>query len=323
MAVRIGFIGCGGIANHHMRTMAGNPDAEMVAFSDPDVERARAAAKQYGGKAYSSYRTMISKGGIDAVFMCVPPFAHTDQEKLVAEAGLAFFTEKPIGLSLKRVAENAELFAKKGIITAVGYNWRYSDGAAMMKKTLDGKKLAVVSGYWVGGTPGVMWWRQMKKSGGQVVEQTTHIFDMCRYVAGEIDVVFASGISGLTSQDELPLYDVHDASVVQLRYRSGAVGNITSSCIVSQGVGTQVRAYARNLVVVVGEGRCQVSIPGEEHIYKDARNPTAHEQEAFLCAVAKKNGPPILSDYADAMKTLRVTLAANKSMETGKPVKLA
>lgn len=322
MPVRIGFIGCGGIANHHMRTLAGNASADMVAFSDPDVDRAKAAAKQYDGKAYSSYKTMIAKGGLDAVFMCVPPFAHGDQERIVAEAGLAFFTEKPIGLNMKRVAENAELFAKKGTVTAVGYNWRYSDGAAMMKKTLEGKQIAVVSGFWVGGTPGVMWWRQMNQSGGQVVEQTTHIFDLCRYVAGDVDTVFASGIAGLTSQDDTPLYDVHDASVVQLRYKSGAVGNITSSCIVSQGVGAQVRVYGRDLVVMVGDGKCQISVPGKEKIYKDAGNPTAKEHEAFLAAVAKKKGPAILSDYADAMETLRVTLAANKSMASGKPVKL-
>jgi predicted dehydrogenase len=73
---------------------------------------------------------------------------------------------------------------------------------------------------------------------------------------------------------------------------------------------------------MVGDGKCQISVPGKEKIYKDAGNPTAKEHEAFLAAVAKKKGPAILSDYADAMETLRVTLAANKSMASGKPVKL-
>ena len=322
MAVRIGFIGCGGIAGHHMRTLAGNPDAEMVAFSDPAVERARAPAKQFGGKAFASYRTMFSKVDLDAVFICIPPFAHKDQERLAIEAGCAIFTEKPIGLNFKRVAENAELIAKKGIVSSVGYNWRYSDGAQMAKRVLAGKKIAVGSGYWVGGTPGVMWWRQMAQSGGQVVEQTTHIFDICRYIVGEIEMVFASGTRGSISQDELPKYDVHDASTVQLRYKNGAVGSITSSCIVSQGVGAQFRAYARDLVVIVGDSKVQITQPGKEEIYKDKTNPTAAEQQAFLAAVLKKQGPPILSSYADGMETLRVTLAANRSMVTGKPIKL-
>lgn len=322
MPVRIGFIGCGGIANHHMRVLGSNPEAQMVAFSDPDVERARAAAKQYGGKAYKSYRTMFSKAEFDAVFICIPPFAHRDQERLAAEAGCAVFTEKPIGLNLRRVRENAELFEKKRMVTSVGYNWRYSDGGQMMKRLVAGKKIAVGSGHWVGGTPGVTWWRQMKLSGGQVVEQTTHIFDMLRYVVGEVETVFGSGTRGIVGPDEMPNYDVHDASVVQLRYQNGAVGSVTSSCIVSQGVGAQVRVYARDLVAIVGDSRIQITRPGTEEVFKDKTNPTAAEHQGFLAAILRKQGPPILSTYADAMETLRVTLAANRSMETGRPVRL-
>ena len=265
---------------------------------------------------------MLSKTDLDAVFICIPPFAHKDQVSLAAEAGLAIFTEKPIGLNMKKVEQNAELIDKKGLVSAAGYQQRYLDSTQMAKKTLEGKRVAVASGYWVGGTPGVWWWRQMKTSGGQVVEQTTHIFDLARYIVGEVDTVFASGTAGSVDQDELPNYDVHDASVVQLRYVNGAVGNITSSCIVSQGVGTQFRAYARDLVVVTGGGMCTISTPDKQEIYKDRTNPTATLHQAFLSAIQKKQGPPILSSYADAMESLRITLAANRSMATGKPVTL-
>jgi len=322
MPVRVGFIGSGGIANHHMRTMAGKPDAEMVAFSDPDVDRARAAAKQYGGKAFASYRTMLSKVELDAVFICIPPFAHRDQERLAVEAGCAIFTEKPIGLNLRRVAQNAELIAKKGVISSVGYNWRYSDGGQGAKRVMAGRKIIIGNGWWIGGTPGVMWWRQMAQSGGQVVEQTTHIFDLLRYLVGDIETVFASGMGGTVSQDEMPKYDVHDASVVQLRYKSGAVGNVTSSCVVSQGYGAAVEVFARDLVATVADSRLKVTVPGKEEITRDKVNPTVAEHQAFFAAVLKKQGPPILSPYADAAETLRVTLAANRSMATGKPVKV-
>ncbi len=322
MSVRIGFIGCGGIANRHMSELVNNPDAELAAFSDPEVERARAAAATYGGKAYKSYRTMLSKIDLDAVFICIPPFAHKDQIRLAAEAGCAIFTEKPIGLNMKKVERNAELIDKNSLVSAVGYQQRYTDSAQMARKALEGKKVAVASGYWVGGTPGVWWWRRMDKSGGQVVEQTTHIFDLARYIVGEVDTVFASGTAGSVDQDEMPDYDVHDASVVQLRYVNGAVGNITSSCIISQGVGTQFRVYARDLALIIGGGRCTISRPEKEEVYKDRTNPTATLHQAFLAAIQGKEGPPILSSYADAMETLRITLAANNSMASGKPVKL-
>ena len=322
MAVRIGFIGAGGIANMHMGALAGNPEAEMVAFCDPEVERARAAAKRYGGKAFKSHRTMFRKVDMDAVFICIPPFAHTDQIKLAVEAGCAVFTEKPIGLNMRRVAANAELIESKGIVSSVGYNWRYSDGAQMARKALAGERLAVCGGHWVGGTPGVYWWRQMKLSGGQIVEQTTHIFDLCRYIAGDVDTVFASGTTGSVTPDELPDYDVHDASVVQLRYKSGAVGTVTSSCIVPTGVDAAFYAYAKDLTVTVANSECVIARPGTKETYSDVTNPTAAEHQAFLAALQGTQGPPILSTYADGMETLRVTLAANKSMETGKPVRL-
>ena len=323
MAVKIGFIGCGGIANNHMRNLVAHPDAEFTAFSDPDADRAKAAAKTYGGKSYKSYKTMLAKTDLDAVFICVPPFANTNQVADAAEAGCAIFTEKPIGLSMKKVMQNAEIIEKKGLVSAVGYQQRYLDSTQMAKKMLEGKKIAVGSGYWVGGTPGVWWWRQMKTSGGQAVEQTTHIFDLARYLVGEVEAVFASGTTGSVTQDEMPDYDVHDASVVQLRYKNGAIGNITSSCIISQGVGTQFRAYARDLVVLIGGGELKVSQPGKEEIYKDKSNPTATLHNAFLSAIQYKEGPPILSSYADAAKSLEITLAANRSMSTGKVIKIS
>ena len=320
MGVRIGFIGCGGIANNHMRYLAQNPDAELVAFSDEALERARAAAKEHGGRAFKSAGSMLRKADLEAVFICIPPVAHGKQVRLAIEAGCAVFTEKPIGLNQRRVDANVELIASAGVVTSVGYNWRYTDGAQMARRTLDGKKLALVSGSWIGGAPGVMWWRQMAGSGGQAVEQTTHIFDLARYIGGEIETVFASGVRGLISDEEMPHYDVHDASVVQLRYAGGAVGNITSACIASQGGPVELNVFARDMSVTVGGGGIRIKRVGAEEFHADAGDPTSAEQQAFLAAVQGKPGPPILSPYEDAARTLRVTLAANRSMETGRPV---
>ena len=67
--VRIGIIGCGGIANgKHMPALAAQPNAEMVAFCDIIVERAEAAKKQYGtpdAKVYEDYRKLLEDKSID------------------------------------------------------------------------------------------------------------------------------------------------------------------------------------------------------------------------------------------------------------------
>lgn len=325
MAVRIGFIGSGGIANHHMRNLATNPNAELVAFSDPDVDRARAAAKQYGGSAYKSYRTMLNKIDLDAVFICTPPFAHTDQEKLAIEAGCALFVEKPIGLNMRRINANLELIAKHNTVTSVGYHWRYNSGAQGAKKLIQDEDIRIgfLNGAWIGGAPGVYWWRQMKLSGGQAVEQTTHIFDLARYLVGDVETVFASGVRGFVTEEDMPNFDVHDASVVQLRFKNGAVGNITSSCMTPHYGLVDLNLHSRNISMQVGDGWLTVMKQGVEEINRFRTNPTAPMHEAFLAAIQKRESElPILSTYADAAETLRVTLAANRSMDTGKPVTL-
>ena len=58
MTVRIGFVGTGGIANHHLRTLAQLDEAELVAFCDVVEEKALAAASEYGGRAYGHYEAL-------------------------------------------------------------------------------------------------------------------------------------------------------------------------------------------------------------------------------------------------------------------------
>jgi predicted dehydrogenase len=164
------------------------------------------------------------------------------------------------------------------------------------------------------------WWRQAKLSGGQAVEQTTHIFDLARYLVGEVETVFASGLRGITTENEMPNFDIHDASSVHLRFANGAVGSITSTCILSQGGPVDLNVYTQDTTLRIGGGALHIRKPGVEETHQDKTNATAAEHEAFLAAIEKRNGPPILSSYADALKTLELTFAANRSMETGKPV---
>ena len=72
--LRIGIIGCGGIANgKHMPALKKLGDVEMVAFCDIVKERAEAAAKYYGtedAKVYTDYRELCEQKDIDVVHVC-------------------------------------------------------------------------------------------------------------------------------------------------------------------------------------------------------------------------------------------------------------
>ena len=63
MTIKIGFVGTGGIANHHLRTLAQLDEAELVAFCDVVEEKALAAASEYGGRAYSHYESPVRQRG--------------------------------------------------------------------------------------------------------------------------------------------------------------------------------------------------------------------------------------------------------------------
>ena len=82
MAVKVGFIGTGGIANSHQNNLKAFEDVEFVAMCDVVEEKAKARADEYGGKAFTDYKEMFDKVDMDAVYICTPPFAHGDHNPL-------------------------------------------------------------------------------------------------------------------------------------------------------------------------------------------------------------------------------------------------
>ncbi len=321
MAVSVAFIGCGGIARNHMRQLSNIDGVKFVAFCDVAEGKAKEVAALYGGKAYARHREMLDGEKIDALYVCLPPHAHTDQEVLAAEKGIALFVEKPVARTAEKADEVSDAISRSGVVNSVGYNWRYTESVEIMGKMLKGRDIAFVEGAWIGGMPGVHWWRVMAESGGQAVEQTTHIFDLARYVVGEVVAVQAFERTGLMGDVED--YDVHDATVANLKFENGAIGTVVSSCVVSRGSRVGLSVFCRGLTAENSGGKLTVHSPEKTDIFYNERDPYMEEDRIFIEAVDMKDGSRILSSYADAVKTLKVTLAVNDSIEKGGvPVRL-
>jgi predicted dehydrogenase len=327
--VRIGFIGCGGIAQQHMNALKTIPEAELVAFCDIDIERASTAAKQHGGKAFDNAEVMIKEVELDAVWIGLPPYAHGIELKLV-EAGIPFFVEKPVGLDIGLIKEIASAVEEKGLMTSVGYMNRYRRGVGMVRELLREDVPILLLGGWIGGTPrpvaGIWrWWVEKDKSGGQFHEQVTHTVDLARFLLGEVVEVHAFAAKGL-NKEVPPNYTIEDASVVNLKFENGAVANIWACCAANAGGGgVSLSVYATKMTALFTgwEHRARIMRVGEDTI-EVAGEPNIFEIEdrAFIEALLTGNTALIKSPYADGVKTAEVTLAANKSMETGKPVSL-
>lgn len=311
MTVRIGFVGTGGIANHHLRVLAQLDEAELVAFCDVAEEKALAAASEYGGRAYSHYEALYDGEALDAVYVCLPPFAHAQPELAAIERGLPIFVEKPVATSLDQARAVETAIRRQSLISAVGYHWRYMDTTAQAIERLGDEPVGFALGSWTGGMPGVPWWRVLAESGGQIVEQTTHLFDLARYLLGAVESVHAMARTGLMK--DIPNYDVHDASVTNLRFQSGAVASITSACMLATGGHVGLDLYQKNQVLRLTSGALTLDRPSGREIVELGNDPTQAEDRAFLQAVQTGDATGIRCDYSEAVQTLAVTLAATQS----------
>lgn len=318
--IRIGFIGAGGIANNHFSQLQQIEDVEMVAFCDLDLARAESAAERFGGRAYHDCRKMLDSEALSACYICLPPHVHGEPETLCAERGIPLFVEKPVSNNLDQARDTAAAIRDSGIVNSVGYHFRYMSGAVRTRELLDPSEVGMALGYWMGGFPGVAWWRRMDQSGGQINEQTTHIVDLARYLVGEVAEVCAA--YGTHSPQAVPDSTVPDVGAVILRFQNGAIGQISNTCMLNLGYTVGLNIITPGRIFEIGAGDLKIITPEGTEQVESALNPYLEEDRAFIHAVRTKDTSAIKSSYDDAVKTLEVTLAANESARTEQFVRL-
>ena len=202
--VRIGFIGAGGIAGRHVSDLLRFEDVTIAAVADPVEERAQAQAARCNANAYTDYAAMLDRETLDAVYICVPPFAHGPLERAAVERRLPFFVEKPLACDWQTAVQIEQAVRACSLVTAVGYHWRYLDTVEEAQARLAANPAALVLGYWLDATPPPAWWRKEQESGGQMVEQTTHIFDVARVLVGDVTTVYATGARRERGRSPMP-----------------------------------------------------------------------------------------------------------------------
>ena len=321
--VRVGFIGCGGIAQYHFGHLERTAKAQVVAVCDKIAERAQTAADRFKAKPYAVYAEMLEKEKLDAVFVCVEPSAHDGMEFMAIEKGCHLFVQKPMTLDMAYARRVRDALARKKLISAVGFQCRYVETLPRVKAWLDGERLGMVSCFRLGGLPMVWWWRQRQHSGGQVIEQTIHNYDILRYLLGEATAVTGMAREGIVTGIEN--YDTEDASSVTMQFKSGVVATMMTGCFSPDAFG------AGDFLFYSLEGKLTYGLGGDFMIQKknltlDGKPANDYGQECdetFLDAVLENDQSLVLSPYADACKTLELVIGATESMrQGGKLIKL-
>ena len=312
--MNIGFIGLGGIAGNYLNSLDRIDGTRVSAVCDINPDRADAAKKRFNANAYADHRRMLDNEALDALFVCIPPFAHTDQEIIAAEKGVHLFIAKPVGLSFDNSLRVLEAVKKAGVITNVGYMWRHSDLTDKAEEIIRGRKIALAVGTTHVGTPGTAWWRVYDQSGGQIVEQATHVYDAARYFCGDAARVHAWGGSELN-----PAIDFEDSATVNILFQNGSCGNISNTSISAGGGGYTLRLIGGgfNLDLNYGANHMSGHADGEAIQFGAQESGYYIQVERFVRAVRDGETDLIRSDYEDGLKSLALTLAANESLRTG------
>lgn len=316
---RVGFIGAGGIASRHFHDLQQFDDVQVVAVADVQRERAEALAAPCGATPYTSYEEMLVAGGLDAVYICVPPFAHGAPELACIEHDLPFFVEKPLATDWVTAERIAAGIADRSLVSAVGYHWRYLDTTQEAGELLAQNPARLALGYWIDSTPPPGWWIKQAESGGQMLEQTTHIFDLARVLIGDVTKVYAAGAK--TPRAEFAHADVHDVTAATLHFAGGAIGTMASSCLLRWPHRIGLHLFGDGLAIELSEFEIMVDVGRGRPTRHAEGDPFIREDREFINAVQGK-AADVRAPYAEALRTHRVTTAATQSLLKDRPITL-
>ena len=203
--VRVGFIGCGGIANgKHFPGMAQQEGVDMCAFCDLILERAEKAAKEYGtpdAKVYTDYHELLADPTIDAVHVLTPNVAHCEITVAALEAGKHVLCEKPMAATPDDAKKMLEARDRTGKMLTIGYQYRHFPENQVAKKVVDSGVLGDV--YYAEATylrrRGVPTWGvftdKAKQGGGPLIDIGTHALDLTLFLMNNYDVDYVCGTS--------------------------------------------------------------------------------------------------------------------------------
>ncbi|MBM4083969.1 MAG: Gfo/Idh/MocA family oxidoreductase [Planctomycetes bacterium] len=335
--VRLGFIGCGGIAKHHMRHVKQVPDAQVVSCADINEQAAAQFAQEFGvAQHVTDFRAVLDNKDVDAVFVCTPTFLHHEAVVAAAQAGKHVFCEKPIAMSLAHAREMIKACKTAKVKFMIGFVRRFdADWGKFREIVQSGLIGRPVLWRDCASSPGPAspWFLDKEKGGGPLIDGAVHNYDFARYTFGEAALVQGSmntfksdstaldtgtGIVRFKSGDQLmmswswglPKGCKHGARLIDLMGPAGGISFGVPADKYPAGVDPKTHG---GYVVQLANGEQRVEVFPRNNMFLE-------EVKHFVDCVQSGKKPSITGE--DGLRALEIGLAVLKSSQTGKSIKL-
>lgn len=334
MKLKVGIIGCGGIANQkHMPAITAAGMADIVAFCDIVEEKAHKAAVKYGvtgASVYSDYTKLLNED-LDAVYVCTPNRSHCEITVAALQAGKHVLCEKPMALNYPEAQKMCEAARASGKLLTIGYQNRYRPDSLFLKKECEAGTLGEI--YYARAKAlrrrAVPTWgvflNEYEQGGGPLIDIGTHALDLTLWMMDNYDVKSVVGtvyqkLNGETEPGNAfgpwdpKAFTVEDSAFGFIIMNSGATINLEASWALNTLdvneaktvlCGTKAGADMNNGLVINGvKNNRQYTLrpalePGEVAFFAgDEDTPAVREQKVFLNAVLGRGALCVLPEQA-------------------------
>lgn len=325
--MRVGIAGVGSMGSTHAAAWAELP-VQIVGFVAGVPERAQTVAQQYGAKVFPDFASMVEE--VDIVDICTPTHLHVPMILAAAARGKHIICEKPLALNLESALEALRACRKAGVNLFVAHVVRFFPEYALAKRIVDQGQIGRVAtmrllrGSYRPKKPTGNWFLDESKSGGILMDLMIHDMDYARWVAGEVESVFARKVSGVFQGSAV------DYGLVILKHRDGTISHIAGAWAYppptfrtrfeisgDQGMiefDSHTASPIESLIIRLHSEAPDVGLPSSPV----SESPYTTEIKEFYAAIAEGSIPRVRAE--DGVAAVQIAAAAVQSAQTGKVV---
>lgn len=300
--LKIGIIGCGGIANQkHLPALKNNVKLnEIVAFCDILIDRAEKAAAEFGvegAQVTADYKELLANPEVEVVHVCTPNVSHSEITIAAFAAGKHVYCEKPMSHSTEEAEKMIEAWKKSGKQFTIGYQNRFRDEVMNLKMACDKGELGEIyygKAHAIRRRAVPTWGVFMDKNaqgGGPLIDIGTHALDITLWCMNNYDVDSVSGsvFYKLGQKENGPegnlfgpwdpkTFEVEDSAVGFIKMKNGATIALEAGWAINM---LDSREASTTLcgTEAGAEIHSGMSYPKNELIYNRARNNQLMEEK--------------------------------------------